>query len=111
MDLLPAHLQQRGNKMHPTKVSQDCVELVKKFEGLHKLKDDGLVHSYRCPANKWTLGYGATKGIRSGMRCTIEEAEHRLIADLDEHGKIVKRLVNVPLTQGQLFVFFHARSI
>jgi lysozyme len=87
--------------MHPTKVSQDCVELVKKFEGLHKLKDDGLVHSYRCPANKWTLGYGATKGIRSGMRCTIEEAEQRLITDLDEHGKIVKRLVNVPLTQGQ----------
>ncbi len=87
--------------MHPHKVSNDCVELVKKFEGLHKLKDDGLVHSYRCPAGKWTLGYGATKGIRSGMNCTVAEAEQRLIHDLDEHGKIVKRLVNVPLSQGQ----------
>lgn len=87
--------------MHPNTVSQDCVELVKKFEGLHKLKDDGLVHAYRCPAGKWTLGYGATKGIRSGMTCTTEEAEQRITQDLDEHGKIVKRLVNVPLTQGQ----------
>lgn len=87
--------------MHPTNVSQDCVELVKKFEGLHKIKEDGLVHSYRCPAGKWTLGYGATKGIRSGMRCTEAEAEKRLFEDLDEHGKIVKKSVNVPLSQGQ----------
>ncbi len=87
--------------MHPNKVSDDCVELVKKFEGLHKLKDDGLVHAYRCPAGKWTLGYGATKGIRSGMTCTTQEAEQRLTHDLDEHGKIVKKYVNVPLTQGQ----------
>jgi lysozyme len=35
------------------------------------------------------------------MNCTIAEAEQRLIHDLDEHGKIVKRLVNVPLSQGQ----------
>lgn len=87
--------------MHPTTVSQDCIALVKMFEGLHKIKDDGLVHSYRCPAGKWTLGYGATKGIRSGMRCTKEEAEARLLEDLNEHGKIVKQLVNVPLSQGQ----------
>ena len=87
--------------MHPTNVSQDCVELVKKFEGLHKLKDDGLVHSYRCPAGVWTLGFGKTKGIRSGMTCTIAEAEQHLKDDLEEHGKIVKRLVNVPLSQGQ----------
>lgn len=87
--------------MHPTNVSQDCIELVKKFEGLHKVKDDGLVHSYRCPAGVWTLGFGKTKGIRSGMTCTIEEAEQHLKDDLDAHGKIVKRLVNVPLSQGQ----------
>ena len=87
--------------MHPTSVSADCIELVKKFEGLHKLKDDGLVHAYRCPAGKWTLGFGATKGIRSGMTCTVAEAEQRLIDDLDEHGKAVKKYVNVPLTQGQ----------
>lgn len=87
--------------MHPTSVSQQCVDLVKKFEGLHKMGEDGLVHAYRCPAGVWTLGFGATKGIRSGMSCTVKEAEIRLKEDLNEHGKIVKRLVNVPLTQGQ----------
>ena len=87
--------------MHPNSVSQDCVEIVKKFEGLHKLRDDGLVHAYRCPAGVWTLGFGKTKGIRSGMTCTIAEAEQHLKDELDAHGKIVKRLVNVPLSQGQ----------
>ena len=87
--------------MHPTTVSQDCVELVKKFEGLHKVKEDGMVHAYRCPAGKWTCGYGATRGVRSGVVWTKEYSEMRLIEDLDEHGKIVKKYVNVPLTQAQ----------
>jgi lysozyme len=87
--------------MHPNTVSKDCVELVKKFEGLHKLKDDGMVHAYRCPAGKWTCGYGATRGVRSGVTWTKDYSEMRLIEDLDEHGKIVKKYVNVPLTQSQ----------
>lgn len=87
--------------MHPNTVSQDCIELVKKFEGLHKVKDDGMVHAYRCPAGKWTCGYGATRGVRSGVTWTKEYSEMRLIEDLEEHGKIVKKSVNVPLTQAQ----------
>ena len=87
--------------MHPTSVSQEGIDLVKRFEGLHKLKDDGMVHAYRCPAGKWTCGYGATKGVRSGVKWTVQEAEQRLIDDLEEHGKIVKKYVNVPLSQSQ----------
>ena len=87
--------------MHPNTVSKDCIELVKKFEGLHKVKDDGMVHAYRCPAGKWSAGYGATKGVRSGVVWTKDYSEMRLIEDLDEHGKIVKKYVNVPLTQSQ----------
>jgi lysozyme len=87
--------------MHPNTVSKDCIELVKKFEGLHKVKDDGMVHAYRCPAGKWTCGFGATKGVRSGVKWTKEYSEMRLIEDLEEHGKIVKKYVNVPLTQSQ----------
>jgi lysozyme len=87
--------------MHPNTVSKDCIELVKKFEGLHKVKDDGMVHAYRCPAGKWTCGYGATKGVRSGVKWTKEYSEMRLIEDIEEHGKIVKKSVNVPLTQAQ----------
>ena len=87
--------------MHPNTVSKDCIELVKKFEGLHKVKDDGMVHAYRCPAGKWTCGFGATRGVRSGVTWTKEYSEMRLIEDLEEHGKIVKKYVNVPLTQSQ----------
>tara|TARA_X000001036_G_scaffold132433_1_gene125250 strand:- start:953 stop:1684 length:732 start_codon:yes stop_codon:yes gene_type:complete len=87
--------------MHPDKISQTGTNLVKKFEGLHKVHKDGLVHSYRCPAGKYTIGFGATKGVRSGQTMTKEEAETRLIHDLNEHGKIVKKYVHVPLTQNQ----------
>lgn len=87
--------------MHPDSISKDGIELIKRFEGLHKLQDDGLVHSYRCPAGKWTIGYGSTKGIRSGMKITKEEAELKLLEDIREHSKFVHQYVSVPLTQGQ----------
>lgn len=87
--------------MIPDNVSEAGVRLVKKFEGLHKVGDDGMIHSYRCPAGKWTIGYGSTKGIRSGMRITEAEAENLLADDLNEHGKAVHRYVEVPLSQNQ----------
>jgi len=73
--------------MHPDTVSETGVELVKKFEGLHKLGEDGKVHAYRCPAGKWTW--------------TLEEAEQRLLDDLNDHAKAIDRHVHVPLTQYQ----------
>jgi lysozyme len=87
--------------MHPKSISQEGLELVKQFEGLHEIKADGLVHSYVCPAGVHTLGWGATKGITSQSVCTIAEAEKRLIADLKEHADEMVKLVTVPLTQGQ----------
>jgi|TARA_R100001510_G_C7577670_1_gene151818 lysozyme len=87
--------------MHPDNISRTCTQLVKKFEGLHKVKEDGLVHSYRCPAGKWTIGYGVTKGVRSGMKQTKAEAEKALLDELLEHSKAIYRHVNVPLTQHQ----------
>ena len=87
--------------MHPSTVSQQGVELVKKFEGLHKLKEDGLVHSYRCPAGVWSIGYGFTKGVRSGTKMTVQECEDRLLEELNEFGAQVRRVVDVPLTQSQ----------
>lgn len=87
--------------MIPDNVSEAGVRLVKKFEGLHKVGDDGLIHSYRCPAGKWTIGWGSCKGVRSGMRITEAEAEQRLMHDLDEHAKAIHRYVEVPLSQNQ----------
>ncbi len=87
--------------MHPQKISPQGLNLIKKFEGLHRVQDDGMISSYRCPANRWTIGFGSCKGVRSGMKITVKEAEDLLIKDIEEHGKAVKRHVNVPLSQYQ----------
>ena len=59
--------------MTPTTVSQNGINLVKKFEGLHKVTEDGMVRAYRCPAGRWTIGWGHCKGVKSGMRVSEEE--------------------------------------
>lgn len=87
--------------MHPSTVSQQGVELVKKFEGLHKVQPDGTVSSYRCPAGVTTIGYGFVKGVRSGTKMTKQECEDRLLRELNEFGAQVRRVVDVPLTQSQ----------
>lgn len=87
--------------MHPDTISNDGIDLVKTFEGLHKVQPDGTISSYLCPAGKWTIGFGSCKGVRSGMKITIEEAELRLREDLRTAEADVKRYVTVPLTQGQ----------
>jgi len=81
--------------------SQNGIELVKAFEGLHRVKSDGNVRSYRCPAGRWTIGYGHTHGVKSGMTVTPEEAEALLIEDLKTSEEAVERLVKVDLTQNQ----------
>lgn len=87
--------------MNPTTVSEAGVRLVKKFEGLHKQTSDGDVRAYRCPAGRWTVGWGHCKGVKSGMRATVEECEKFLQDDLNEAGAMVNRLVHVPLSQSQ----------
>jgi lysozyme len=44
-----------------TEIPQHAVDLVKRWEGLHKVKADGLVYPYVCPAGVWTIGYGSTR--------------------------------------------------
>jgi lysozyme len=83
------------------KASANCYELIKAFEGLHAVKADGTVRAYICPAGKWTIGYGSTKGVRSGMNITQQEAEDLLVKDVNEFEAAVNRLVKVPLTQNQ----------
>jgi len=87
--------------MHPSTTSSTGVSLVKSFEGLHKVGEDGLIRSYRCIAGRWTVGYGSTKGVRSGVTITEAEAEQKLIDDLRVSEADVKRVVNVPLSAYQ----------
>jgi lysozyme len=83
------------------KPSQACINIVKHFEGLHRVTKDGMIEAYLCPANVWTIGYGRTKGVQKGMQITREQAEQDLLDELVEYGNHVNRMVRVPLTQAQ----------
>ena len=87
--------------MIPNVVSENGLNLVKKFEGLHKVTEDGDVRAYRCPAGKWTIGYGHTRGVKSGLRASVDECEKMLMEDLHEAGNAVRSAVSVPLSQHQ----------
>ena len=87
--------------MYPTTISEKGVNLIKRLEGCHRVQPDGTVSAYRCPAGRWTIGYGSTKGVRSGMKVTQDEAGERLITDLADAESAVKNYVRVPLTQPQ----------
>ena len=55
--------------------SESGLNLIKSFEGLR-------LTAYRCPAGKWTIGYGHTKGVKKGMYISEEVATHFLIEDV-----------------------------
>lgn len=85
----------------PTTVSSGGINLVKRFEGLHKVGQDGSIRAYRCPAGRWTIGYGHTKGVRSGVKADEAQCEAWLQEDLDIAAKAIGRNVRVPLSQAQ----------
>ena len=87
--------------MHPKSISDQGINLIKKFEGLAKVENDGMVIPYKCPANVMTIGYGHTKGVKKNMRITKEEAENLLRDDLRSFEAEVKNMVDVPLSQYQ----------
>ena len=76
------------------KPSQDCVDLVKSFEGFRD-------KAYLCPAHVWTIGYGTTENVQSGDVVTETEAEELLRNDLLDASKAVDELVDVELSQSQ----------
>ena len=77
------------------KVSQDCIDLVKFFEGFEP-------KAYLCPANVWTIGYGRTKNVKEGDELTEPQAERDLFEELDEFAEQVLNSVKVDLEQNEL---------
>ena len=61
-------------------ISNRGLDLIKSFEGCR-------LSSYKCPSNKWTIGYGHTQGVYEGMVITQEQADKFLFED-------VQRFVN-----------------
>ena len=64
------------------KASSKALELIKQFEGL-RLK------AYLCPGGVWTIGYGHTAGVKSGMVITEAQAEEFLRSDIAVFEKAV----------------------
>ncbi len=73
------------------KASSKALELIKQFEGL-RLK------AYLCPGGVWTIGYGHTSGVKSGMVITKAQAEEFLLSDIAVFEKTVNDQ-NLALTQ------------
>lgn len=81
-------------------VTPDGLALVKRFEGFSPTP-------YLCPANRWTIGFGSTRGLdglpvtAATAPITSEEADALLARDLEDAERAVLRLIKVPLTDGQ----------
>jgi GH24 family phage-related lysozyme (muramidase) len=81
-------------------ISQQCIDLVKSFEGFHTRLPDGRCKAYLDTLAKphiWTIGFGCTEGIKPGMIWTMAEAEAALMRELEKHAAIVDRVVTVPI--------------
>ena len=78
-------------------VNKAGLDLIKSFEGLK-------LEAYPDPGaggKPWTIGFGSVKGVKKGMKITVQEAEQRLIMDLQDACKAVERFVTVPLNDNQ----------
>lgn len=50
----------------------------------HLKQTEGLrLSAYKCPAGRWTIGYGHTMGVRAGMVITESRAEELLRQDVE----------------------------
>lgn len=65
-------------------VSNNGYRLIKSFEGLRLI-------AYRCPAGKWTIGYGHTRGVKKGMYISESVAQHFLIEDVQRVEPVIQR--------------------
>ena len=52
-----------------------AIEIITKYEGCR-------LTAYKCPAGRYTIGYGHTKGVKKSDKITQEKAEEYLQADL-----------------------------
>jgi len=76
------------------KVSQECIDLVKFFEGFES-------KAYLCPASVWTIGYGRTKNVQEGDMVNELQAERDLLEELEEFAKQVQNTVKIDLKQNE----------
>lgn len=99
---------------HVRQVGKAGVALVKEFEGLARIRPDGLIEAYPDPATggePWTIGWGATgPDIGPHTIWTREQADTRFNEDIERHAEEVSdALGDAHVTQAQFdaLVSFH----
>ena len=73
------------------KIGQAGRALIKQYEGCR-------LAAYRCAAGVWTIGYGHTAGIHSGMTITQAQADAYLQQDIAKFEGYVNNPAYVPIT-------------
>ncbi len=75
------------------KASKAAYTLIQQFEGLR-------LRAYKCPGGVWTIGYGHTSGVQSGMTISTAEADELLAEEIELCEKQINSL-NISLNQNQ----------
>lgn len=73
------------------KIGQAGLALIKQYEGCR-------LAAYRCAAGVWTIGYGHTAGVHSGMTITQARADAYLQQDIAKFEGYVNNPAYVPIT-------------
>jgi lysozyme len=81
------------------KTSDNGIKLIREFEGCE-------LTAYKCPADKWTIGYGNTfyqdgTLVKKGDKITKLNAEKLMLDLLPKYELIVIRALKAPLTINQ----------
>ena len=74
------------------RIGQAGLELIKQYEGCR-------LAAYRCAAGVWTIGYGHTAGVHSGMTITQAQADAYLQQDIAKFEGYVNNPAYVPITE------------
>lgn len=82
------------------KINQKGIDILTASEGKYN-------HAYKCPANKWTICYGHTKGVREGDYANDSQCERMLKEDLKETETYINKLkLNINENQFSALVSF-----
>lgn len=73
------------------RIGQAGLALIKQYEGCR-------LAAYRCAAGVWTIGYGHTAGVHSGMTITQARADAYLQQDIAKFAGYVNNPAYVPIT-------------
>ncbi|MFC0633309.1 lysozyme [Brevundimonas balnearis] len=90
----------------PMKPSPAAIKLLHEFEGLSKVRPDGMIEAYPDPGPTglpWTIGWGSTgPGVTKGTVWTREQADARFEADVAKFAAgVAEALKGAPTTQSQ----------